>query len=79
MDCPQKYPLQEHWHHTTRHKELAVQNQALDTAEKIEKEETGTDHSLDIADITALAVDSHRDHSRSQQWNGHSCYRSSSR
>ena len=36
--------------------ETATPSQALDTIEKIEKEETGQDHSLGIADITAPAT-----------------------
>ena len=51
-----KYPLQGHWHHFTRHIEIATPDQALDTAKKIEEEEMGPDHSLDIADITAPAI-----------------------
>ena len=51
-----KYPIQEHQHHITRHIEIATPHQALDTAKEIEKEEKGPDHSLDIVDITALAI-----------------------
>ena len=51
-----KYPLQEHQHHITRHMEIATPDQALDTAKKIDKEETGPEHSLDIVDITGLAI-----------------------
>ena len=51
-----KYPCQEHQCHITRHTELSMPDQALDTTEKIEMEETGPDHSLDIADTTALAI-----------------------
>ena len=58
MDCPNRIPtpLQEHQHHTTRHPETATPDQALDTTRKTEKEETGPDHSLDIADTAAPAI-----------------------
>ena len=36
--------------------ETATPGQTLDTSDKIEKEETGPDHSLDIADIAAQAI-----------------------
>ena len=36
-------PLQEHWHHTTRHTETATPDQALDTTWKTENEETSPD------------------------------------
>ena len=51
-----KYPLQEQQCHITRHIEITTPDQALDTAEKIKKEETVPDHRLDIVDIAALAI-----------------------
>ena len=51
-----KYPLQEHWCHITKHTETTTPDQALDTTERTEKEETGPDLSLDTADITAPAA-----------------------
>ena len=41
-----EYPLQEHWHHTTRHTETATTDLALGTTGKTDKEETGPDHTL---------------------------------
>ena len=43
----------------TRHTGVSTPDQALDTAKKSEKEETGPDHSLDIADITGPAIVTH--------------------
>ena len=54
-----KYPLQEHQCHITRHTGIDISDQALDTAEKIEKEKTDSDHSLDIADNTAPTLVTH--------------------
>ena len=56
--CPHiiKYPLQEHQCHITRHIEINTPDQALDTAMKIKKEETGPDHSLNIVDIATPAI-----------------------
>ena len=51
-----EYPLQGPQHHTTRHIEIATTDLALGTAKKTEKEETSPDHSLDTANITALAT-----------------------
>ena len=51
-----KYSLLEHLCHTTRHIEISKPDQALDTAEKIKKEETGPDHSLDIVGIAAPTI-----------------------
>ena len=51
-----KYPLLEHWHHITRCIGIATPDQDLDTTKKIKKEETGPDHSLDIADIAGPAI-----------------------
>ena len=56
MDCPLEYPLLEHCHYITRHTEVTTPDQALDTTGKTKKEDTGPDHSLDIADITATAI-----------------------
>ena len=50
------YLLQEHWHHTTRHTEAATPDQALDTTGKTKGEETGPNHSLDIANTAAPAI-----------------------
>ena len=75
-----EYPLQGHWHHTTRHTEIPTTDLALGTTGKTEKEETGPDLSLDTANIIAPAIhDLHRGCSQSQQWDRHSCHRSSSR
>ena len=41
-----EYPLQGHWHHTTRHTETATTDLSLGTTEKTNKEETGPDHTL---------------------------------
>ena len=54
-----KYPCLEHLCHITRHIEIATPDQALESTEMIEKEETGPDHSLDIVDITAPALITH--------------------
>ena len=51
-----KYHLQGHQYNITRHTETATPGQALGIAEKIEKGETGPDHSPGIADITAPAI-----------------------
>ena len=51
-----KCPLPEHQCHITRHIEITTPDQALDTAEKIEKEETDPDYSLAVVDIAAPAV-----------------------
>ena len=48
-----EYPLQEHWHHTTRHTEIATPDLALGITGKTEKEKTNPDHSLDTASIVA--------------------------
>ena len=56
MDCPHKKPLQQHWHHITRHRETATPGQALDITGKTKKEETGPDHSVNTADIAAPAI-----------------------
>ena len=56
MDCPKKYPLHEHCHHTTRHTEIATPDQALDTTGKTKKEETSPDHSLNTANIVVPAI-----------------------
>ena len=50
-----EYPLQGHWHLTTRHTEIATPDLALGTTWKTEKEETSPDHNLDTADIIAPA------------------------
>ena len=52
----QKYALQEHWHHITRHTETTAPDWALDTIRKTEKKETSPDHNLGTADITAPAI-----------------------
>ena len=44
-------PVPHHWHI-----DIAILDQALDTAIKIEEEETGPDHSLNIVDIAALPI-----------------------
>ena len=49
-----EYPLQEHWHHTTSHIEIATLDHTLDITRETEKEETGPDHSL--ANIIAPAI-----------------------
>ena len=59
MDCSLKTSPQEHQYHITRYTGVTTPDQALDTTEKMEKKETGPDHSLDIANITALAVITH--------------------
>ena len=51
-----KYPLQEHWHHITRHTETTATDWALNTTGKTEKEETDPDHNLGTAGIAALAI-----------------------
>ena len=51
-----EYPLQGHWHHTTRHIENATTDLALGTTGKTEKEGTGPDHSIDTAHIAAPAT-----------------------
>ena len=51
-----KYHFKACQHNITRCTETLTPGQALDTTEKIQEGETGTDHSLGIADITALAV-----------------------
>ena len=51
-----EYLLQEHWHHTIRHTEIATLDQAQGTTRNMEKVETDPDHSLDTADIAAPAV-----------------------
>ena len=80
MDCPHKVPPSGTPAKHHRDTETAKQGQALDTTEKIEKGETGPDHSLDIADIAAPAImtctEATPDHNKRD---GHSHYRSSSR
>ena len=49
-----EYPLQEHWHHTTSHTEIATPDHAPDITRETEKEETGSDQSL--ANIMAPAI-----------------------
>ena len=56
MDCPQKYLLQEHQWHITRHTEVIAQDQAQGTIRKTRKEGTALDHILDIADIADPAI-----------------------
>ena len=51
-----KFHLQTQQHSITRLTETATPGQALECTEKIKKEDTGPDHSLDIADITAPAA-----------------------
>ena len=51
-----EYPLQEHWHHTTRHTGTATTDLALGTTGKTKKEDNSPDLSLDIADIVVPAI-----------------------
>ena len=74
-----EYPLQEHQHHTTRHTETATPDQALDTTGKTEKEETRSRSQSRYSRHSSSHCDLHRGCSRSQQWDRHSCHRSSSR
>ena len=51
-----EYPLQVHWHHTTRHIEITTTDLAVGTTGKTEEEQTGPDHSLDTTHIVASAT-----------------------
>ena len=54
----QNTSFRKHWHHITRHTGVTTPDQALGTAKKIVKRQV-IDHSLDIADIAALAIVTH--------------------
>ena len=51
-----EYPLQEQWHHTTRHTEIATTDPALNATGKTKEEETSPDHSLDTVNTVAPAI-----------------------
>ena len=51
-----EYLPQEHWHHTTRHTEIATPDQTQGNTRKTEKGETDPDHSLDTANIVGSAI-----------------------
>ena len=74
-----KYPLQEHQCHITRHIEITTPDQALDTAKKMAKEDRSRSQSRYSRHCSSSCCDLYRGHSRSQQRNGYSCYRGSSR
>ena len=56
MDCPHKILPTGIPAHITRHTEIATPDPAIDTTEKIKKQETGPDHNPDIAEIVAQAI-----------------------